>query len=109
VGSASIEVAGSDAERAAQELRAVLAGAAGEGESVSAVEVDRSPELVIAIIGLVFAGTSTAKTMWDWWRANRQQGITVKILLADGSQVDLSAVNQQQLEIALTQANRPQQ
>ena len=49
---ASIEVSGPDAEALARELRAVMAGAAREGETVSAVELDRSPELVIAVIGL---------------------------------------------------------
>ncbi|HEY6422242.1 MAG TPA: hypothetical protein VIY28_03135 [Pseudonocardiaceae bacterium] len=65
---ASIEVSGPEAEALARELRAVMAGAAREGEIVSAVEVDRSPELVIAVIGLVFSGVSTAKTLWDWDR-----------------------------------------
>ena len=81
VATASIEVSGPDAEALARELRAVMAGAAREGETVSAVEVDRSPELVIAVIGLVFNGVSTARTLWDWWQARRPKGVTVRILL----------------------------
>ena len=101
MGTASIEVSGPDAEHMAGELRARLAATAEPGEAVSPVEVERSPELVIAVIGLVFSGVSTAKTIWDWWRARRSQGITVKVLLADSTSVDLSGVGQQQLEIEL--------
>jgi len=96
---ASIEVSGPDAERLARDLRASLTAGAEPGDSVSPVEVERSPELVIAIIGLAFSAVSTANTIWDWWRARRSEGITVKILLADGAQLDLSGMDQEQLEI----------
>ncbi len=43
---ASIEVSGSGAERLVTELRVSLVAAAEPGDSVSPVEVDRSPELV---------------------------------------------------------------
>ncbi|MDT0348149.1 hypothetical protein [Pseudonocardia charpentierae] len=100
---ASIEVSGPDAERLARELQAALAAAAGTGESASAVEVQRSPELVIAVIGLVFSGVSTAKTIWDWWRVRHAQGATVKILLADGTRMDLAGIDQQRLEVEFSQ------
>jgi hypothetical protein len=103
VAEATIEVSGRDAERLARELQAVLAAAARPGEDVSAVEVQRSPELVIAVIGLVFSGVSTAKTIWDWWRARHAQGATVKILLADGTRMDLAGIDQGRLEIELEQ------
>ena len=98
---ASIEVSGPNAGRLAGELQAALASAVEPGDSVSPVEVERSAELVIAIIGLVFSGVGTARTIWDWWHARRSEGVTVKILLDDGTQVDLSGVDQKQLEIAL--------
>ena len=98
---ASIEVYGPDAERLAGELHAALDKVAGPGDRVSPVEVDRSAALVIAAIGLGFSGVGTAKTIWDWWRSRRSTGVTVKILLDDGSQVDLSGVDQEQLEIVL--------
>lgn len=60
---ASIEVSGPDAERLARDLRASLTAGAEPGDSVSPVEVERSPELVIAIIGLAFSAVSTAKTI----------------------------------------------
>jgi hypothetical protein len=101
VATASIEVSGPDAERLAGELRAALATAIKPGDSVSPVEVERSAELVIAIIGLVFSGVGTARTIWDWWHDRRPGGVTVKILLDDGTQVDLSGVDQKQLEIVL--------
>ena len=68
---ASIEVSGPDAERLARELRASLTAAAEPGDSVSPVEVQRSAELVVAIIGLAFSAVTTAKTIWDWWHIRR--------------------------------------
>jgi hypothetical protein len=98
---ASIEVSGPNAEHLARELQATLAATAQPGESVSPVEVERSVELAVAVIGLVFSGISTAKTIWDWWHARRSAGVSVKILLADGSQIDLTQVDQDQLQIEL--------
>ena len=103
---ASIEVSGPNAGRLAGELQAALASAVEPGDSVSPVEVERSAELVIAIIGLVFSGVGTARTIWDWWHARRSEGVKVKILLDDGTQVDLSGVDQKQLEIALGRRTR---
>ena len=105
--SASIEVSGPDAERLAGELQAALVTAIQPGDSVSPVEVERSAELVIAIIGLVFSGIGTAKTIWDWWHSCRSEGVKVKILLDDGTQVDLSGVDQKQLEIVLDRRTPP--
>ena len=104
---ASIEVSGPNAGRLAGELQAALAAAVEPGDSVSPVEVERSAELVIAIIGLVFSGVGTARTIWDWWHARRPEGVKVKILLDDGTQVDLSGVDQEQLEIALGRRTTP--
>jgi hypothetical protein len=98
---ASVEVSGPNAERVAGELQGALVAAIQPGDSVSPVEVERSADLVIAIIGLVFSGAGTAKTIWDWWHARRPEGVKVKILLDDGTQVDLSGVDLKQLEIAL--------
>jgi hypothetical protein len=103
VGTATLEVSGPDAARRAAELHAALAANAGPGESLSPVEVQRSAEMVIAVIGLVFAGVGTAKTIWDWWRSHRPAGATVTILLSDGTRVDVSAVSREQLEIVFQQ------
>ena len=75
--------------------------------SVSQVEVERSADLVIAIIGLVFSGVGTARTIWDWWHDRRPEGVKVRILLDDGTQVDLSDVDQQQLEIVFARRTPP--
>jgi hypothetical protein len=104
---ASIEVSGPNARRLAGELRAALATAIEPGDSVSPVEVERSAEMVIAIIDLVFSGVGTAKTIWDWWHARRSEGVKIKILLDDGTQVDLSGVDLKQLEIALERRTTP--
>jgi hypothetical protein len=104
---ASIEVSGPNAERLAGELQAALVTAIEPGDSVSPVEVERSADLVIAIIGLVFSGVGTAKTIWDWWGGRRSEGVKVKILLDDGIQVDLSGVDQKQLEVVLDRRTLP--
>jgi hypothetical protein len=104
---ASVEVSGPNAERFASELRAALAAAVGPGGSVSPVEVERSADLVIAIIGLVLSGVETAKTVWDWWRDRRPEGVEVKILLDDGTVINLSGADQKQLEIAFGQGKAP--
>lgn len=104
---ASIQVCGSDAERLARELHSSLAAGVRPDEGVSPVEVDRSAELVIAVIGLMFSGVGTAKTIWDWWRDYRSSGVTVRIFLDDGTQVDLSGVDQKHLEIELARRAAP--
>jgi hypothetical protein len=103
MGGATIEVTGPDAERLARELRAALVAAAEPGQQVAPVEVTRSAELVIAVIGLVFSGASTAKTMWDWWRPRQPSGVTVNVLLADGTRIDLSETTPTQLQTELEQ------
>jgi hypothetical protein len=104
---ASIEVSGPQADRLGAELRAALVSAGGPGDSVSAVEVERSAELVIAIIGLVFSGIGSAETLWNWWSGRRSTGIKVRVLLDDGSQIDLSGVDQKQLEIEFKRRSSP--
>jgi hypothetical protein len=104
MGTATVEVSGADAAFWAAELHAALAASVAPGESVSPVEVQRSAELVIAVIGLVFAGVGTAKTMWDWWQARRPQGVTVTVLFDDGTQVEVSAAGRAELEITFQRA-----
>jgi hypothetical protein len=84
-------------------LHAVLAASARPGESVSPVEVQRSAELVVAVIGLVFAGVGTAKTIWDWWHSRRPEGVAVTILLSDGTRLDVPQVGRGRLEIVFQQ------
>lgn len=108
MGTATVEVSGPQATQQAGELHAVLAANAQPGEHVSPVEVQRSAEIVIAVIGLVYAGVGTAKTIWDWWRSRREEGVTVTVLLSDGTRLNLSDVRQGQLEIVMRQ-DEPQQ
>ena len=99
MGIATLEVSGPDAARWAGELHARLAAGARPGDSVSPVEVQRSAEMVIAVVGLVFSGIDAAKTIWDWWQ-ERRDDVSVRILLADGTQLELSGVSEGQLEIS---------
>jgi hypothetical protein len=55
---------GSKAEDA--KYRLVLVTAIQLGNSVSPMEVEWPADLVIAVIGLVFSGVGTARTIWDW-------------------------------------------
>lgn len=62
----------------------------------------------MAVIGLVFAGVDTAKTIWDWWHSRRYEGARVTILLADGRRLEMSDVDPDQLECVFQQ-NQSQQ
>lgn len=108
MGTAVLEVSGSDAARWAAELRGALAAKAGPADEVSPVEVRRSAELVVAVIGLVFGGVGAAKTIWDWWQSRRPEGVSVTILLSDGTRVKMSDVSSGELEIAFQQAESRQ-
>ncbi|WP_422774010.1 hypothetical protein ACN28C_14650 [Plantactinospora sp. WMMC1484] len=103
MGTAILEVSGPDAAHWAAELHATLVAKAAPGDSISPVELQRSAEMVIAVIGLVFAGVGSAKTIWDWWHSRRPEGATVKILFSDGTRVDVSHITQGQLEIVFRQ------
>ena len=103
MGSATVEVSGAGAADWAAELHAALAANAQPGDSVSPVEVERSADVVIAIVGLVFSGVEAAKTIWDWWQDRRPQGTSVRILFSDGTQLELSDVSQSQLESTIKQ------
>jgi hypothetical protein len=72
---------------------------------VSPVELDRSADLVVAVIGVVFAGVSTAKTVWDWWQSRRAAapGMRVRIAFADGVEVELAGVDGRQLALVFEQ------
>ncbi|MDI6097370.1 tetratricopeptide repeat protein [Actinoplanes sp. NEAU-A12] len=101
---ATVEVSGASSAHWAAELHATLAANIRPGENVSPVEVQRSAELVIAVIGLVFAGVDTAKTIWDWWHSRRPDGATVTILLSDGTRLDVADVSHAELEIIIQRA-----
>lgn len=103
MGTAALEVSGPDAARWAAGLHAAHAANAGPGDSVAPAKVQRSAEMVVTVIGLVFSGVDGAKTIWDWWQSRRPEGATVTITLADGTRLDLSTASQGQIEIAFRQ------
>lgn len=108
MGVATVEVSGAQATQWAAELHAVLAANTAPGDSVSPVEVQRSAAVVIAVIGLVFSGIGTAKTLWEWWQARHKDAGTVTIVFSDGTRIALSDVSQQQLEIVFQQTGTEQ-
>jgi hypothetical protein len=104
MGSATLEVSGPDAARWAADLHADLTAQAEPSESVSPVEVQRSGELVIAAIGLVFSGITTATAIWDWWQSRRARDAKVTILFSSGTRVDLSNIDHDELQIIFRRA-----
>lgn len=103
MGNATVEVSGAQAASWAAELRAALVGAVGPDDSVSPVQVQRSAEMVVAVIGLVFSGVEVAKTITEWWSARRRDGAAVTVLLPDGTRIELAEGSQARLEIAMRQ------
>ncbi|MEU7970472.1 hypothetical protein AB0B48_00325 [Micromonospora sp. NPDC049089] len=103
MGNATVEVSGAQAAHWAAELRSALIGAIGPDDSVSPVQVQRSAEMVIAVIGLVFSGVEVAKTIAEWWSARRREGVAVTVLLPDGTRIELAEGSQARLEIAMRQ------
>ncbi|WP_431935728.1 hypothetical protein [Micromonospora sp. RP3T] len=107
---ATVAVSGAQAAKWAAELRGVLAASAGAGERVSRVEVEKSATVVVAVIGLVFSGVGTAKTLWDWWQGRRKDegGVTVTVQFGDGTSIALANTNLEQLQIVFQQADSQQ-
>ncbi len=101
MGNATVEISGVQASRWGAELRAALAANAGPDDSVSPVQVHRSAEMVIAVIGLVFSGVEVAKTITEWWRSRQEEGAAVTVLLPDGTRIELAEGSQARLEIAM--------
>jgi hypothetical protein len=88
-------------------VRAVLDAAVGPAESVSPVEVARSAELVIALVGLVFSGVGAAKTIWDRRQERRSEDVRVRIFLDDGTSLELSGVDERQLHVEFQRRTQP--
>ena len=117
--SVSIELAGLDAASEAAELRAMLLQRAEAGTRVGPVEVERSAELVIAVVALAVSGVSAAKDLRDWWQSRQSaapkdhttgasNGQTrVKVVFDDGTRIELGATDAQELEIEFQKRSQP--
>jgi hypothetical protein len=51
----------------------------------------------------VQSGLHAAESIWNWWQSRRLSGNKVTIRTAGGHVIDLSSIDQKQLEIALTE------
>jgi len=91
---ASVEVSGPDAERLAGQLRAVLVTANESGQR-------------LAGRGGAVGRFGDCHYRTGIQRGGEPEGVKVRILLDDGTQVDLSDVDQQQLEIAFARRTAP--
>jgi len=96
---ATIKVSGPEAAESAQDLARVLSES---GIEHSPPEVDKSLELAIALISLAFSGVQTAKTIWDWRQAHKSRPINVHIVFPDGTEIDLDAMDLDELTIKVT-------
>jgi hypothetical protein len=95
---ASIQVSGPSAEPVAEALHGRLQ--AEVGDAVGRPQHLKGDE-IITIISLALGAFSPAKAMWDWWRAREPDGTRVKILLPDGSELDLAVSNLEELQLKL--------
>jgi hypothetical protein len=70
-------------------------------------EEELNPMTSVTTISVVTPSSQTdrqvAETIWHWWQSSRQSENKVTIRTAGGSVIDLSLIDQKQLEIALTQ------
>lgn len=99
----TVQVMGRDAQGQAEGLRRALVAGQQAGDRVGPVQVERSAELVMAVIGLAFSGVGTAKTIWDWWQARNDSGdddgVRVRVVFVDGESVELSSVDEAGLTV----------
>ena len=87
-----VRMCGADAEAVGRELQARLSRT---GEA--SLELERAADPV-ALVGLVLAGTQTAKTLWDWWMSVRGKRVSVTLVVDDGRVVELDGLQRSDLE-----------
>ena len=93
----AVEIRGEGCDRVAQDLRSRIARVSG-GET--SIEVERGVDPV-AVVGMLFAGVQTAKTIWDWWQTRAHSSVTVNLIFGDGRVLELNATTRGELEEAL--------
>jgi hypothetical protein len=70
-------------------------------------EEDQDPLSTVTTVSVVTStvqsGRQAAENIWNWWLSRRQSENKVTIRTAEGRVIDLSGIDQKQLEIALTE------
>jgi hypothetical protein len=94
----TVEITGENREQLAQELWRQLTEQHGAVRVFAETEKALDP---IAILSVVLSGVQAADVLWKWWQSRRGSGSTVTIRTAGGRRVQLSNIDQPQLEIIL--------
>jgi hypothetical protein len=102
----TIEITGENRDQLALELSVPLS----QGNvqvSTEYSEEDQDPISAVTTVSVVTStvqsGRQAAESIWSWWQSRRLSENKVTIRTAKGSVVDLSDIDQKQLEIALTE------
>jgi len=102
----TIEITGEARDQIARELEASLVNASGEIQVYSETERDLDPTVIVST---VIVGLKAADAIWNWWQGRRQRqepsGMHVIIRTARGRVVEISHVDQKQLEAILSEVD----
>jgi hypothetical protein len=101
----TIEITGPTQDQMAQELSEQLSSSQGQVAVFTETERALDP---ITIVSVVLTGLQAADIIWKWWQNRRrperpESEIKVIIRTAGGHVIDLSGIDQKQLEIVLTE------
>jgi hypothetical protein len=101
----TIEITGQTQDQMAQQLSEQLSSSQGEVQVFTETEKALDP---ITIVSVVLTGLQAADIIWNWWQSRRrperpESEIKVTIRTAGGRFIDLSGIDQKQLEIILTE------
>ena len=104
----TIEITGQTQDQFALELSTHLNSSQGNVQAstdYSERDLDpvNSPTIVSVVTSAPQGGLQVAESIWDWWQSRHLSGNKVTIRTAKGSVIDLSDIDQKQLEIALTE------
>jgi hypothetical protein len=106
----TIEITGENRDQLALELIVPLSSSQGNVNvqvSTKYSEEDQDPLSTVTTVSVVTStvqsGRQAAENIWNWWLSRRQSENKVTIRTAEGRVIDLSGIDQKQLEIALTE------
>jgi hypothetical protein len=94
----TVEITGENRDQLAQDLKSQLTEQHGTVQVFTETERALDP---IAILSVVLSGVQAADILWKWWQSRRGSASTVTIRTAGGRTVQLSTIDQLQLEIIL--------
>jgi hypothetical protein len=104
----TVEITGQTQDQSALELSTHLNSSQGNVQaSTDYSERDLDPVNSATIVSVVTSAPQgdlqVAESIWDWWESRRLSGNKVTIRTAKGRVIDLSGIDQKQLEIALAE------